>query len=352
MIKHLEITDFQCHKHFAIDFDPAITVIVGSSDRGKSSIIRALRWASLNQPRGDGFTRDGAKGVSVKVVFDDHEIIRERTANKNQYILDNGVPFEALGGGKVPDPIQAIVNVGDVNFSLQHDPIFWFSLTAGELSKELNKVVALDQIDSSLASIAAELKLAKTTITVTEKRFYEAEAKLKILEWTTEADTNLTALETVESNLAELKQRKSKLQNAITSLEKYDQEIELNVAKSNELIRLVGVAESLKVVTEKLEGLANLISKIQESDKLIKVKLPTKELLAIDKLIDVKEELKERYNKLVCLISSVKTADSLVSETSSLAVEAQNEFQEQLKGECPLCQQPLPSSPLVISTFD
>jgi len=57
MIKYLQIQNFQSHKDSLLEFDPGVNVIVGSSDSGKTAVIRALRWLVWNRPSGDAFRR-------------------------------------------------------------------------------------------------------------------------------------------------------------------------------------------------------------------------------------------------------------------------------------------------------
>jgi len=57
MIKKLILKNFQIHKKLVLEFDEKITVIKGSNDSGKSSIIRAIYWIFYNQPTGDWMCR-------------------------------------------------------------------------------------------------------------------------------------------------------------------------------------------------------------------------------------------------------------------------------------------------------
>ena len=55
MITKIEIKNFQSHKHTVIDFSNGVNVIIGSSDCGKSAIIKAMRWCITNSPAGNSF---------------------------------------------------------------------------------------------------------------------------------------------------------------------------------------------------------------------------------------------------------------------------------------------------------
>lgn len=48
MISKITIRNFQTHKKSELEFTDGVNLIVGSSDNGKSSVIRAFRWLAEN----------------------------------------------------------------------------------------------------------------------------------------------------------------------------------------------------------------------------------------------------------------------------------------------------------------
>ena len=78
MLESLDITNFQKHSTYHIDFDPYLTVLVGPTNIGKSSLLRAIRWCMLNTPSGDSFIKQGESFTSVKLKVDNHTIERKR----------------------------------------------------------------------------------------------------------------------------------------------------------------------------------------------------------------------------------------------------------------------------------
>ena len=52
MIKSIQIKNIQSHKDTSLEFSPGINAIVGSSNNGKSAVLRALYWARYNRPLG------------------------------------------------------------------------------------------------------------------------------------------------------------------------------------------------------------------------------------------------------------------------------------------------------------
>ena len=83
MIQSLALKNFQSHKDTLIKFDPGVNVIVGSTDSGKSAIIRALRWLVWNRPIGDKMRSNW--GGETEVIIDD-----ELGRTKDEYFIRGG----------------------------------------------------------------------------------------------------------------------------------------------------------------------------------------------------------------------------------------------------------------------
>ena len=145
-MKRIELKNFQCHKSLVLDLEPGVNVLVGPSDSGKSSVYRALYWVAFNRPGGSAFLRHGAKEVSVKV-----DEIERKKGKANTYSL-NGKVQKAVGA-KVPENVSEALNLAPINFQSQHDSPFLLSETAGEVGRELNRMVDLEVIDRTLKNL-------------------------------------------------------------------------------------------------------------------------------------------------------------------------------------------------------
>jgi len=126
MIDKIVIKNFQSHSHTEIGLSPAVTVLVGESDVGKSAVVRALRWLFLNEPRGTGFVRQGAVQCSVSVRYGDGTVVeRLRDRDRNLYAVTrpDGTREVYEGFGvDVPEEVASVTGVkklpvGDVSFA-------------------------------------------------------------------------------------------------------------------------------------------------------------------------------------------------------------------------------------------
>lgn len=200
MFEKLLVQNFQTHSKLRVDFDPRITCIVGPSDTGKSAIIRALCWACTNQPSGDEFIRWGTSGTTVKLSVDGHTVTRRRSpgGDTNEYHLDKQA-FSAFGRGGVPEPIEKLLNLGSVCWQGQHDAPYWFSDTAGEVSRQLNAIVDLGIIDETLAQVGRAFHRARTKLETAEESLTEAKAAHDALAWVPNFEAAVALVEAAEA---------------------------------------------------------------------------------------------------------------------------------------------------------
>lgn len=252
MLQKIRLVNFQCHIEREFDLHPHVTVFVGDNGVGKSAVIRALRWAALNEWDGeaDKFIHWDATDAEVCLKFDDQWITRLKGKLGNIYVVGEE-PLEAIGI-KVPISVQQIVNMTEDNFQRQIDPAFWFSLTAGNVAKSLNKIVNLCSIDSTLANAASKLKAARARRQEAADRLDEARKIKKSLDWTIQADKDLQALEAKSRNLDELS-------SGVVSLARWEA---LLISLSARRKHAAGVIQSGQKVIDKMDKIGKLDKKL------------------------------------------------------------------------------------------
>lgn len=292
MIKSLTLTDFQCHESLLVELD-RVTVIIGRNGKGKSALIRAIRWLLTNQPSGDAAVRWGCESTKVRAVIDDHSIIRRKGKAVNTYRLDGEV-YKNLKPGQVPDDIVNLLNVGPASFAGQHDGPFWFSLTPGQVSKELNAVVNLDVIDRTLADLSSRVRKAKAVVEVSKQRLRDARERRDGLSWVRNAVERFAGVERAYGKAEESTRRGR---------------------------RLAQIAEegfrAFKGL-ERLRGASTSLSRVLDAGS---------HTLAIRKRAD---DLSRRVGE----------AERLQAEAAELrrkATESERDLTKQLKGKCPVC---------------
>lgn len=185
MLERLQLTNFQRHKRQRVRFGPHVTTIVGPNDAGKSAVMRAIQWLATGRVGSDyGMANTDlihwdATELDIRLGVDGRTVRRCRGPRDNRYLLEDKV-FAAVRND-VPEEVAALLNMGPINFQLQHDQYFWFSLTPGQISKELNAVVDLAAIDNAITQVNSRVRAAATMEEVCIKRHTDATARLGAL---------------------------------------------------------------------------------------------------------------------------------------------------------------------------
>jgi len=188
-IKKLSLHNFQSHADTTLEFVPGVNALVGSSDEGKSSIIRAL-GAVLQNDVSNSYVRHGTDFFEVTVVFDDgNEITRLKGPKVNSYIV-NQETFERLGDD-VPEKVRrAIGSTGvwiddyfvPVSLSKQGAEPFLLSESAPVRAKLLGMISGLDLIDKALREMQKDGNQLDKEMKVTEGIWQEQDKECQKLD--------------------------------------------------------------------------------------------------------------------------------------------------------------------------
>ncbi len=295
MISSLTLTDFQCHGSFLLELGPGITTLTGDSDKGKSAVLRGLKWLCFNRPSGDGFVRHGQKHCMVRVEVEGREIIRS-LGKKNLYTLD-GVAFQAFGK-EVPGEIAKLLNVDPINFQGQIDAPLWFTLSAGQVAKEINSIVNLEVIDATLGNLAVEGKRARGLADLLGKRVQEAEQVVMSLDWLEEAEEQWQKIEAEKKAAEELQKKKAELEELLSEGQKLEEE-------------QGRCKKALPFALEALEAAGRWLG------------------------------VKEKAGGLEALLGAVEGEEETLRCTAGELGRAKEKLAEAMKGKCPVCHKPM-----------
>lgn len=305
MLKSLKLYNFQAHRKRLIRFDPAITTIRGPTDVGKSAVLRALRWLALNDTAGDEFVTWGADEAVAIVELTHNQIeakVVRRKGRENVYKL-NGQVFKAFGAGKVPDVVAEVLALSEINFQRQHDKPFWLDDPAGEVSRQLNKVIDLSVIDTAMSNAARMVRTARERVTVSgerlgEKRTREAEALCGTMRI-----EKFRVLKVQYDKLAKVKSDRDQLEAIIRMADSIDvpalqrraARAGLLVQKALELRNLNGACARLREITEGIERCEKAARQVPDirrlSEKWIALREAAAQRASLKTLVDDLEEV-------------------------------------------------------------
>jgi exonuclease SbcC len=219
-LKRLHLRNFQSHRESDFEFTPGLNIIVGPSDQGKSSIIRALRWLIYNEPRGTGFIRVGETRCEVRVELSNGvavERIRDESGRINRYILEapgeeamvferfnKEVPLEvrqALGLQKLLIDRDRTV---EINLASQLEAPFLLEESGASRSKILGRMANLHIIDAAQRDTLRDTNQALQEIGRLEGDIESLEQQLQDYNNLEEEQTRLESLEQLLKCFSEL----------------------------------------------------------------------------------------------------------------------------------------------------
>lgn len=220
MIKRIELWDFESHEHTVLDdISPALNLLCGESNSGKTSIIRALKLAAYNEfdPRS---VRVGATKCVVQVDTERGRVKVTRGTKDNLWeITRNGQKpqyFDKVGVHIVPEAEEIIglkiVTLGDVevpvNIMDQLESHFMLAEVGGKdasgsmRAQIVDEISGLSGIEGLIKDVSLDHHRFGREIKETEKAMEEVRAQLH-----PEADLKVEAgiLEKAEKELTDQK---------------------------------------------------------------------------------------------------------------------------------------------------
>lgn len=270
MIDRLSIVNFQCHKTLTLDLCPGVNVIAGTSDVGKSAILKALLWLITNKPQGFGFRNwDCGKGESVVVeaALDNGNIVtRTRAEGVNEYRL-NDRPYVAMKSD-VPLDIAEALGMEAVNIQTQFMPHYLISTSSGEVARTLNEACDLSIIDAALKGINGVVTRSRSDAKAANEILDQLQDELTALNWVEDAAAALARVES-EAGIVETRERRlTEIKAVLSDLDRLNtQSRELGAllalyAPIPEIVKLVSGVE------EKERQIQNLSDIFEELEKV------------------------------------------------------------------------------------
>lgn len=349
MLSSLRLRFFQCYRDVELLLSPFVNVVVGTSDSGKSSLLRALELVTFNRPSGKAFrswfaTKDEDTSVLVRT-SEGRAVERVRGHTANHYQCDGGDPLKALQL-RVPDEVSAALGIGPLNVQRQHDRYYMLQDTAGEVARKFNEIAGLEEIDEAITRLNRLENQTKVQLTETRKQIAETEEQLEQFE----------DLPAVESLVAEMEQEITGLNGAIADMlfledaVKTVKDRQVRIADLDHWLEVEPRYEELKAEVVELARavddsyeLQSGISRVRsfqvqaaECDKILRADSTAQKL--ITEIIDLRaaeQEHKELRNAILAAMSAVATREGEDARLKALT----QQFEDLVRGmgRCPFC---------------
>lgn len=211
MLTRIRIVNIQKHKDLDLALDK-INVIVGATDSGKTSVLRALTWALTNDESGENLiNNDGAKECCVEVDTEVGTIKRAWSKSKNTYKL-NDKEFTTFRTG-VPDPIRAVVHIDDINIQRRRDMPYMVYATASDCANQFSDMMDLSEIDSVIANSNKSVKYHAEKLNAVRQAKDKITEELSALQQLDSAYAAYTALSELENKVKDCESQLNTLKN-------------------------------------------------------------------------------------------------------------------------------------------
>jgi exonuclease SbcC len=341
MINQLKISNFQSHKSTEIEFAPGVNIIVGATDSGKTSLIRALRWLIWNRPSGDAFRSIWGGPTSVSIQMNDNVVTRGK-GSENIYKF-NGETYRAFGND-VPNEIIKVLNIDETNLQMQLDAPFLISNSPGEVSAYFNRIAHLEKIDTSLKAINKDYNALNSKKGHDEEQLTELQEQLDSFAYLEKLEIELEVLEEQENRV---KQKRIAAQNLGTIIKEIT-EIDDGVEEQQLIIDFEKEVDSILEMWEKrnqkerdyedlvaaLTELENIESKIEDLKRKVKL-LPQVDALLLmwEKERALAKEIKE-FRKTG---SELRQTNADISKVNKKIEKLEEKFHKHMPEVCPLC---------------
>jgi len=349
MIKQLTLSNFQSHKETKLEFSNGVNVIIGGSDSGKTSIIRALKWLVFNRPGGDAFrsTWGGDTIIDLAVDWKGHTLhVRRIKSDKVNLYQKDGTRYAAFGT-EVPNDITELLNLNEINLQAQMDSPFLISSTPGDVAKHFNQIAHLDQIDSGLKKVQQEITTIQRIINFKEGEVERATEELKKFDHLEKFEIDVEVLEDMQNRFLKKVNESRLLKTLIESIET----IETNINTQSEILvlepqlnKVLGWIAERTELTDKQEQLDELIEElksveaaIEDHTYIVTAEKPVNDLLG---MFVKKAELNDLSQSIGKLISNIThTENALQTDVKGLVILEKEFVDGFVDGICPLCGQ-------------
>jgi len=350
MIKSIHIENFKSHKESHLELSSGVNVIVGPTDSGKSAIIQALRWLINNRPVGDSFRSRWGGTTEVRILTEYDPVSRTKTDYNNEYhigyvVEPDCLTFKAIKTD-VPEEIQKILNLNEINLQTQFESHFLLSKSAGEVASHFNKVAHLDKIDTGLQNIQKWLRQEKADQASNGQELSHYQTELEKYDNLDEIEQKLKELEQFDKEQLILIQESDVVNEMLEGL--YDLEIALakhsKLIESNNTVKqildLYKQENLLRIKVNSLQSIISELQDIQDQEEELQEVIPAGKL--IDSILDSVQQVNLLIGKRDQLQEVIYQAQVLNKEQSSneeLLKKMDIKFHQYIsKGKvCPLC---------------
>jgi DNA repair exonuclease SbcCD ATPase subunit len=322
MIQSIQIKNFQSHKNTTLEFSDGLNIVIGTSDCGKTAILRALRLLIWNRPGGDAYRSHWGGDTEITLTTENNTISRGK-GKENYYDLDKK-HFVAMGT-EVPKEIADALNIQEINFARQFDQPFLLTSTPGEVASHWNSIAHLEKIDTSTKKVQSWINGLNQDIKTNEKDILKNQQELGQYAYLEKMEIELEVLEGMEKDLQthySTLNKLTKLTNEIQSVEAEIQQTSKILTLEEQIVSILFDYDLKESVLKDFNALSTLLSTYEEiSDRIaLKQAVIALEPLLLSTLKDITEveNLSKEQKKIIDLCDNLYAVNKLISDKNKI----------------------------------
>lgn len=342
MIEQITIQNFQSHKNNTLKFDPGVNSIIGQSDSGKSTILRALYWCLYGKPNGDSIKSNWGGVTAVLVDFNDGFRISKQRDKTNTYDLDmelDHLEFKAIGSG-VPEEIQKGINMGDLNFQAQMDAPFFLSLTPGEAARQLNEIVHLEIIDRSISNGNRVIRELKSKESFVKEEIESKKKELEGTEYIRKTYKLIKESEEIDASIGDLREHTFNLKALINDITSINLELSrYNYIKGVDFSVADETLKQINALERELTDLSNLVSSTDANELELSEYsyLEEVDFSIVDRLLKETNKAKDGFFNISNLVCDIENNEEALESINGKIDSLEKQFKKEFPDVCPLC---------------
>lgn len=167
-ITKIRLENFQSYKDETIELKPGLNLILGSSDSGKSAILRAISFVLYNYPKSKTLIHQGSTEVRVSIEYSDKTIVTRIRGDRNTVMvaLPNGdLKVWDKIENDLPDEVKSIMGNppyddfnGPIAYADQFSKMFLVDLSPTDLPRSLSNLTGIEILEQSAKELMQSYK--------------------------------------------------------------------------------------------------------------------------------------------------------------------------------------------------
>jgi len=329
ILKTLTLVNFKTHKNTTIEFDN-VTSFIGTSDSGKTNIIRALKILLFNEDFPASQIRYGCSESTITIeLVNGNKVSRTRnTKGQTVTITENGVTTSYTGKNDVNSLVQKITGFNkllldqndspeNLNFIGVHDGPYLLNAGSATVQKKISSLLGISKLEDLKGIIQKEKKATVKEEAEVQRKLLSTVAELGLLETRLDVANNLfKEIEHIQKQRNQFQQASENINNFIKQFgTSYILTANLSsllheLVKIKELFRFkIGLLSQVKGVNDlpklkviNIKGLLNTCFVYQNNLKVLKLIKEYSDLKPTNNLEDLKNtlnNLKAKQKKLL-----------------------------------------------------